>query len=94
MTAPRKILWANRYCLLDTSGGASLSARQMLVQLKRRGWDVRILGATIFDSERGMTLLKFEIRGDRAKRGNRKAQLLGRPLDRGVRSDRAYSHPR
>ena len=29
----------------------------MLVQLKRRGWDVRILGATIFDSERGMTLL-------------------------------------
>jgi glycosyltransferase involved in cell wall biosynthesis len=57
MSAPRKILWANRYCLLDTSSGASLSARQMLVQLKRRGWDVRILGATVFDSERGMTLL-------------------------------------
>ena len=31
------------------------------------------------------TALTFEIRGDRAKRGNREAQLLGRPLDRGVR---------
>ncbi|ROR03154.1 glycosyltransferase [Desulfosoma caldarium] len=30
----------------------------MLLQLKRRGWDVRILGCTVFDSERGMTLLK------------------------------------
>lgn len=57
-TKPRKILWANRYCLLDTSSGASISARQMLLQLKRRGWDVRVIGCTSFDSERGMTLLK------------------------------------
>lgn len=53
-----RILWANRYCLLDTSSGASISARQILLQLKRRGWDVRILGCTTFDSERGMGTYK------------------------------------
>lgn len=60
-TKPRKILWANRYCLLDTSSGASIHAKQMLLQLKRRNWDVRILGATIFDSERGMTHIKSHL---------------------------------
>lgn len=50
--APR-ILWANAYCLLDTSSGASMAARQMLLQLKQAGCEISILGATIFDHPRG-----------------------------------------
>jgi glycosyltransferase involved in cell wall biosynthesis len=48
-----KILWANRCCLLDTSSGASMSAREMLLQLASSGFDVKVIGATIFDSDRG-----------------------------------------
>ena len=29
-----RLLWANAFCLLDTSSGASMSVRQMLLQLK------------------------------------------------------------
>lgn len=50
---PPRLLWANCYCLTDASSGASLSAREMLVQLVRQGWQVQILGCTIFDSPRG-----------------------------------------
>jgi glycosyltransferase involved in cell wall biosynthesis len=39
--------------LLDQSSGASISARQMLWQLASRGYEVKILGATIFDSPNG-----------------------------------------
>jgi FkbM family methyltransferase len=50
-----RILWANFYCLLDTSSGASISVRQILTELKGLGHEVRILGATIFDSPNGTT---------------------------------------
>jgi glycosyltransferase involved in cell wall biosynthesis len=43
--------------LLDVSSGASMSVRQMLLQLQRAGWDVSILGATVFDDKRGTTRL-------------------------------------
>ena len=52
-----RILWANRYCLLDTSSGGSMSIYQILKQLKAQGWDVEVFGATIFDSERGILRL-------------------------------------
>lgn len=48
-----RLLWANAYCLLDTSSGASKSAREMLLQLAKAGIDIQILGATNFDNERG-----------------------------------------
>lgn len=50
--APR-VFWANAYCLLDRSSGASIHACQMLEQLKLRGFEIAVLGATIFDSESG-----------------------------------------
>lgn len=52
-----RILWANPYCLLDLSSGASITIREQLLQLHERGWDVRILGATIFDGAKGTTRL-------------------------------------
>lgn len=55
--APR-LLWANLHCLVDTSSGASMSVRQMLKQLKSNGFDIDVVGATIFDSENGKTLLE------------------------------------
>lgn len=63
----KKILWSNRYCLLDTSSGASMAAREILVKLKQRGWDVKIIGATVFDSERGTVWLKDYLAGPRDK---------------------------
>lgn len=54
----KRILWANPYCMLDTSSGASMGIREMLRELKERGHDVRILGATIFDSPQGITRLR------------------------------------
>lgn len=52
---PRKprLLWANPYCLLDTSSGASMSVREMLRQLAAQGYEIRILGCTIFDNPKG-----------------------------------------
>ncbi|KAF0285244.1 hypothetical protein BA899_05195 [Spiribacter sp. SSL99] len=52
-----RILWANPYCLLDLSSGASMTVREQLRQLHKLGWDVRVIGATIFDSPRGITRL-------------------------------------
>jgi len=51
MRKPR-VLWANGFCLLDTSSGASISVRQILLQLVSRGFEVSVLGATVFDSPR------------------------------------------
>ena len=48
-----RLLWANTYCLLDTSSGASVSVREMLLQLVGQGYEVHIVGATIFDHDRG-----------------------------------------
>jgi glycosyltransferase involved in cell wall biosynthesis len=52
-----RLLWANCYCLLDLSSGASMAVREMLLQLVRSGWEVSILGCTVFDAERGTTAL-------------------------------------
>ncbi|MDC0490311.1 glycosyltransferase [Paracoccaceae bacterium] len=49
-----KILWANSYCLLDTSSGASISVRQILLELVKRGFEIDIVGATIFDTDKGV----------------------------------------
>lgn len=46
----RKILWIARCCLLDSSSGASLAVREILVQLQRRGWQVQALGLTVLDA--------------------------------------------
>ncbi|QNU64507.1 glycosyltransferase [Vreelandella titanicae] len=53
-----RLLWANPYCLLDTSSGASMTVRQMLLQLAAHGYDVQVLGATVFDNPKGMGRLK------------------------------------
>lgn len=53
-----RLLWANPFCLLDTSSGASMTVRQMLLQLVARGYDVQVLGATVFDNPKGMGQLK------------------------------------
>jgi glycosyltransferase involved in cell wall biosynthesis len=52
-----RLLWANAYCLLDTSSGASMAVREMLRQLAMRGFQVAILGATVFDHESGRSAL-------------------------------------
>ena len=49
-----KLLWANSYCLLDTSSGASISVRQILLELIKRGFEIDIVGATIFDTDKGV----------------------------------------
>lgn len=61
-----RLLWANPFCLLDTSSGASISVRQMLQQLVANGYDVQVLGATVFDDKKGMGQLrnKFPDLGD------------------------------
>lgn len=53
-TAPLRILWANTYCLMDTSSGASMAVREMLHQLARRGAELEIIGATVFDAPGGI----------------------------------------
>ncbi|MFS8175263.1 glycosyltransferase [Vreelandella titanicae] len=53
-----RLLWANPSCLLDTSSGASMTVRQMLLQLVARGYEIQVLGATIFDNPKGMGPLK------------------------------------
>jgi len=52
-----RILWANAFCLLDTSSGASIDAREMLRQLFFCGYEVSVVGATVFDSEKGVSRL-------------------------------------
>jgi hypothetical protein len=57
---PRKprLLWANPFCLLDTSSGASMAVREMLLQLVGQGYEVMVLGATIFDADKGTYRLR------------------------------------
>ena len=38
----KKIFWANYYSLLDTSSGASISARDMLLELNKLGFSVEV----------------------------------------------------
>ena len=58
-----RLLWANRYCLFDRSSGASLSAREMLKQLAKRGFHIKIVGATVFDSENGRKQVDDMVKG-------------------------------
>lgn len=53
-----RLLWANPFCMLDTSSGASMAIREMLIQLVHQGYEVMIVGATIFDAENGTYKLK------------------------------------
>lgn len=48
-----RLLWANLFCLMDTSSGASMSVREMLRQLVAQGYEVMILGSTVFDNPKG-----------------------------------------
>ena len=56
-----RILWANSFCLLDRSSGASISIREILRQLSNRNFDIEILGATIFDSSNGAKIFKEQL---------------------------------
>ena len=75
-----RLLWANLYCLLDTSSGASMAVRQMLLQLVQCGWDVRVLGATVFDHERGTAGVQPQWSAVQARRGDAVALVDG-PLE-------------
>lgn len=55
-----RLLWANPFCLMDTSSGASMTVRQMLLQLVAQGYEVQVLGATVFDDPKGMGRLKAQ----------------------------------
>ena len=65
-----KILWASPNTLLDTSNGAAMAIREYLHQLSIRGWDIKILGATVFVNQHGMSGLReflnaaFKHKGD------------------------------
>ncbi len=50
---PPRLLWANAYCLMDLSSGASMAVREMLIQLVGQGYEVEIIGATVFDADSG-----------------------------------------
>ena len=63
-----RILWANVCCLLDTSSGASLSVREMLRQLDAHGYEVAILGATVFDAQMGVSQVKHALETVRKNR--------------------------
>lgn len=64
-----RLLWANVYCLLDTSNGASMAVRQMLLQLVAQGYEVCVVGATVFDHERGTAGLRAQWPEVQARRG-------------------------
>ncbi len=48
----RKILFASWHFYLDPSNGASITARSLLFELARRGWDVRTYCGASFDYRR------------------------------------------
>jgi len=64
-----RLLWASVYCLLDTSSGASMAVREMLLQLVGQGYEVHILGASVFDHERGTAGLRGQWPTVQARRG-------------------------
>jgi glycosyltransferase involved in cell wall biosynthesis len=69
---PRRVLWANCFCMLDTSSGASITVRRMLAQLAKRGIEVRALGASIFDAPHGKAVFAEK----RAQYGKRRAPMI------------------
>ena len=72
-TAPSRgprLLWANLHCLLDSSSGASMSVRQMLCSLAAQGYEVQILGATVFDHPHGIGALTQRFDTAKVRPGN------------------------
>jgi glycosyltransferase involved in cell wall biosynthesis len=69
-TVRPRLLWANLACLLDSSSGAASTAREILRQLHNLGWDVRILGATLFDDAAGTAGLDGQWPAIRARLGS------------------------
>jgi glycosyltransferase involved in cell wall biosynthesis len=65
-----RLLWANVYCLLDTSSGASMAVREMLLQMVNAGYEVQILGAAVFDHERGTAGLRGQWPAVQARQGS------------------------
>lgn len=55
MSEKVKLLWASPFSLLDTSSGAALAIREILYQLAKNKIEIKILSATIFDNERGLS---------------------------------------
>lgn len=53
----KKILCATPISLLDTSSGAALSIREIMFQLQKAGYDIKVLSATNFDNPIGMSYL-------------------------------------
>lgn len=52
-----RIFWATAYTLLDSSSGAAISMRHMLKELAKLGHEIAILGASVFDSPKGLSQL-------------------------------------
>jgi glycosyltransferase involved in cell wall biosynthesis len=63
----KSILWVNGFCLLDSSSGASMAVRQMLLQLYSLGYKVQILGMTVFDDSKGSHSIDEFIADSKAK---------------------------
>ena len=57
MSERQKILWISRFCMADTSSGAAITTRAILSELSYRGFDVLVLGMSVFDHERGQSLI-------------------------------------
>ncbi len=64
-----RLLWVSPRCLLDTSSPAAIRARQLLQQLARLGWEVEILGATVFGRPEGRLSLQASWAAVVAQRG-------------------------
>lgn len=64
-----RLLWANPFCLVDTSSGASLAAREILRQLVFAGYEVEVIGATVFDNPRGISRIAKLWENIQQKRG-------------------------
>lgn len=48
-----KILWMSPFSIHDTTSGAAVDARYMLKALQKRGYEIWVLSAFIFDAKRG-----------------------------------------
>ena len=65
-------MWANCFCMLDTSSGASIAVRRILGQLAKHGIEVRALGASVFDAPHGKAVFARR----RAQYGKRRAPII------------------
>ena len=49
----KRMLFASHHCYLDQSNGASITTRQILLELSARGWEVDAFCGAGFDYESG-----------------------------------------